>query len=106
MPSSQYTPPEAYALIESELRPHFDALARCRSTPELRTHPLYESLRPMVERILGTPDLGSFAVREAEAKERYRVVAWNLERGIEIDGQLEALRTHPYLRDADLFLLT
>jgi endonuclease/exonuclease/phosphatase family metal-dependent hydrolase len=33
-------------------------------------------------------------------------VAWNLERGIELDGQIEALRSHPYFREADVLLLT
>jgi endonuclease/exonuclease/phosphatase family metal-dependent hydrolase len=35
-----------------------------------------------------------------------RVVAWNIERGRELDGQIEALATHPYLRDAGVLLLS
>lgn len=98
--------PSAYEAIESELKPHFDELAACNSTPELHSHPLYRSLEPAVASVLGTADVGSFASGAAEARERYRVVSWNLERGIELEGQLEAFKTHPYLRDADLFLLT
>ena len=103
-------PPSIYELIESELKPHFEALSLCRSTPELRSHPLYRSLEPAVSKVLNTPDVGSFAPvegdAEAEPKQRYRVLAWNLERGIELEGQLDACRRHPYLQDVDLFLLT
>jgi endonuclease/exonuclease/phosphatase family metal-dependent hydrolase len=97
---------QAYALIQSELKQHFPALSRCRSTAELLELPLYRALAPTVERVLSTPDAGSFAADRAAAKSRYRAVAWNLERGIELDRQIEALSTHPYLSKADLFLLT
>lgn len=96
---------EPYALLESELKPHFSTLARCRSTAELREHALYPEIEPVVRRVLTTPDVGSFAASPPQ-KRRYRVVAWNLERGIELEGQLEALGTHSYLREADLWLLT
>jgi endonuclease/exonuclease/phosphatase family metal-dependent hydrolase len=97
---------ERYALIQSELKPHFPALSRCRSTAELLDLPIYRALAPTLERLLATPDAGSFARGRAGAKKTYRVVAWNLERGIELDRQLEALSSHPYLSNADLFLLT
>lgn len=97
---------DAYALIESDLKQHFEALARCNSTAELRAHPLYRSLEPSVSKVLGTADIGSHAHDKARPKKRYRVLAWNLERGIELEGQLEACREHPYLHDVDLFLLT
>jgi endonuclease/exonuclease/phosphatase family metal-dependent hydrolase len=99
---------EPYALIESRLKPHFAALSRCQSTPELHELPLYRELEPVVRRVLTTPDVGSFlSARENHLrKDRYRIVAWNLERGIELEGQLDALRSHPYLSQADLWLLT
>ncbi len=98
---------EAHALIRNELRKHFSTLARCRSTEELHAHPLYRSIEETVHRVLDTPDHGSF---QAEAprlpRGRYRIVAWNLERGIRLDEQIEAFRTHPYLSKGDLLLLS
>lgn len=105
-PASGIQVPEVYGLIERELKPHFDALALCRSTAELFANPLYQSLEPVVSKVLTTPDVGCFASTTAEAKPSYRVVGWNLERGIELDGQLQVFREHPYLREADLLLLT
>jgi hypothetical protein len=97
---------ESYALIASELKRHFPTLARCRSTLEILGHPVYPSIEPTLKKVLTTADVGSSASAEAPLKDLYRVVAWNLERGIELEGQLEALNFHEYLRGADLFLLT
>ncbi len=69
-------------------------------------HPSYREIRHLAERVLGTTETGSFAPHGAPAKSFYRLVAWNLERGIEYEGQLEALRNHPYLRSADVYLVT
>ena len=92
--------------IRAELAPHFAELARCRSSRELEANPLYRRLRPHAERVLGTPETGSFAGADPPGKPRYRLVAWNLERGIEYEGQLQAFQSHPYLLSADVFLLT
>ncbi|HUI43736.1 MAG TPA: endonuclease/exonuclease/phosphatase family protein [Terriglobia bacterium] len=97
---------DIYRLIREEIQPHFAELRRCRSTPELLNDPVYRRLEPAIRTALDTPELGDFSRDRAPARARYRVVAWNLERGIELDGQLEALRSHPYLRAADVLLLT
>src|SRR5262245_18744091 len=96
----------SHDFIRAELRPHFEALSRCRSTAELLTLPLYRDLEPKLRHVLQNPVAGSYARREARAKDRYRAVAWNLERGIELEGQIEEFRHHVYLREAYLLLLT
>ncbi len=68
--------------------------------------PSFREVRPLAERVLGTTEAGSFLASRAPSKPSYRLVAWNLERGIEYEGQLEALRDHPYLASADVYLLT
>ena len=97
---------ETYRTIREELRPHFSELARCNSTSELQALPLYPSLEPLVREVLGHADAGDFTRSVAPPRPQYRFVAWNLERGIQFDGQLEALRSDPYLREADVLLLT
>ncbi len=92
--------------IRAELQPHFAELARCRSSEELEASPVYRRLRPCVEDILRTPETGDFSDGAAPGKPRYRLVAWNLERGIEYEGQLKEFQAHPYLTSADVFLLT
>ena len=97
---------ETYRTIREKLRPRFSELARCNSTGELEALTLYPSLEPLVREVLGHADVGDFSRSPTPARPQYRFVAWNLERGIQYNGQLEALRSDPYLREADALLLT
>jgi len=92
--------------IRTELEPHYAELARCQSSEELEANPVYQRLRPHAESVLTTPETGDFSDGFAAAKPQYRVVAWNLERGIEYEEQLKEFQSHPYLTSADVFLLT
>jgi endonuclease/exonuclease/phosphatase family metal-dependent hydrolase len=100
------TPEDIYRLIEEEIKPRFTDLARCSSTSELLASPVYRALETAVRTVLETPEVGDFTLTPAPARDRYRFLAWNLERGIELDGQLEAFRSHEYLRTCDVLLLT
>ncbi len=93
-------------LIWHEIMPHFDELRQCRSTRDLLGNPVYRRLEPMIRDVLETPETGQFCRALPPVRTQYRFVAWNLERGIELDGQLRAFRSHPYLREADVLLLT
>ena len=97
---------EIHRLIRERIAPHFAEFRQCRSTPELRSLPLYRSLADDISTVLETPEIGDFSSGQAPARPRYRFIAWNLERGIQFDGQLEAFRTHEYLKTGDVFLLT
>lgn len=97
---------ETYRTIRERLRPQFSEFARCNSTSELEALSLYASLEPLVREVLDHADVGDFTRSAAPARPQYRLVAWNLERGIQFNGQLEALRSDPYLREADALLLT
>ena len=97
---------ETARIVRERLHPVLPALARCGSTPELLAHPSYQQIRALAERVLGTTESDSFAPDGAPAKSSYRLVAWNLERGIEYEDQLDVLRTHPYLGSADVYLVT
>lgn len=99
-------PEDVGRIVREQLRPCFPELALCGSTAELLDHPSYRRIRTLAERVLSVAEVGRFAVPGAPSKERYRLVAWNLERGIQFEGQLDAMRNHPYLASADAFLLT
>lgn len=102
----QLAPDDAARLVRDYLLPWVSELARCRSTAELLASPAYREIRPVADEVLGSTESGCFAASGATAKHSYRVVAWNLERGIQFEGQLEALRNHAYLSSADVYLLT
>jgi len=96
---------DIHETVRQRIAPHLPALAACRNGAELWGHDLYRALEPDIRRVLDTPEIGSFR-NAAPARPRYRFVAWNVERGTQLDGQIDILRTHPYLRDADVLLLT
>jgi endonuclease/exonuclease/phosphatase family metal-dependent hydrolase len=98
--------PDICRAIRDEIMPHFDELRQCRSTRELLANPSYRRLEPRIRFVLDTPQTGGFCRNLPPVRDYYRFVAWNLERGIELDGQIQAFRGHPYLREADVLLLT
>jgi endonuclease/exonuclease/phosphatase family metal-dependent hydrolase len=97
---------ELYDPIARNVLPRLDSLSACRSTADLHRHPDYAAIAPLVSEILATPHLADFRRHDAPARPRYRFVAWNIERGTQLDAQLHTLTTDPYLRDADVLLLT
>ena len=97
---------ELYHIVRQRIIPNLPLLAQCRNSVELLGHDVYRPLAPDIQRVLDTPEIGDFRCIEASARARYRFVAWNLERGTQFDGQLEALRKHPYIKEADVLLLT
>ena len=97
---------EIHRIIRDQLYPHFGELAQCQSTEELLRHPRYRELAAVARKVLESPEKGDFSPAAAEPGESYRFVAWNLERGIELDGQLEVFRNDPYLASSDVLLLT
>lgn len=95
-----------HRLIRERIRPRMAELRQCQSTPDLHASAVYHELEDEITQVLETPETGYFSKAEAPARASYRWIAWNLERGIEFEGQLEAFRNHPYLRTGDVFLLT
>jgi endonuclease/exonuclease/phosphatase family metal-dependent hydrolase len=97
---------QCYAALAREIPPRLEALCRCRSTAELERRPAYRAIAPLVTRTLATPHVADFRREEAPARSRYRIVAWNIERGTQFEAQLETFRSHPYLKSCDVLLLT
>ena len=93
-------------LVRRRLVPAFPEFLQCRSTAELHAHPLYRELESDIRLALDTPQTGDFRKRPASVRKSYRCVAWNIERGTQLEGQLKALIEDPYLREADVLLLT
>ncbi len=98
-------PERLHELIRRRIQPAFPQFLECRSTAELVASAAYRELAPDIRAVLETPQSGDFRRREAEAKSRYRFVAWNIERGTQLPGQIDKLRNEPILREADVLLL-
>lgn len=92
------------SVMDHNLNPFFDDLARFDSSKDLKGSELYSKLLPEIQKVLSGYETGGFAAEAAE-KPFYRAICWNIERGIEFEGILHQLRDHPLLKEADIFLL-
>jgi endonuclease/exonuclease/phosphatase family metal-dependent hydrolase len=101
-------PVSSVSNLDHTLAPHFEALVRINSTEELLQTALYKQIEPEVNRVLNQVAEESFAsgTIAGSANDSIYAVAWNIERGLRLNGIIEALRTRPGLADADILLLT
>jgi endonuclease/exonuclease/phosphatase family metal-dependent hydrolase len=98
------------ATLDHELQPFFSELAGFHSTKALEASALYGALRPEIERVLGSIAQEQFAPAAAgsvdTSSNSIRATAWNIERGIRLDGIIHVLQEHALIRESDILLLT
>jgi hypothetical protein len=94
------------ATLDHNLQQYFPALAQFESTPEMESSAVYQSIKPMVERVINAVVQENLAQPTNEKSDCVKAVAWNLERGNQIKGILDALGNHHDLANKDLYLLT
>lgn len=97
-------PPE---LLDHDLSQYLPELLRIGSTRELSVSPAVERVRVDAARILNSIVVGGNSGRVNDAvPESVSALAWNIERGNQLDGIIDALRNHESLKDADVLLLS
>ena len=100
------------SILEHDLNQYFPELLKFNSTPEMEASDLYQNIRPEVERILNAVVVQtasfSLSARNAQQAEActLNALAWNLERGIKLDGIIAALKKNAELKNKDVLLLT
>ncbi|MDP6041689.1 MAG: hypothetical protein QGG64_24295 [Candidatus Latescibacteria bacterium] len=90
--------------ITHNLAPHFEAIKAFQSLQDLQQSDLYRKLGPEIEHAIN-----GIAYRNTITNtpgDIVRVVAWNIERGLKLDGIIHLLKTHPGLSKADILLIT
>jgi endonuclease/exonuclease/phosphatase family metal-dependent hydrolase len=101
-------------VLAHDLNKYFQELLKFESTRELEASELYDRIKPEVDRILnavvvssGGQGAQSSGMERLEARtQTVSALAWNIERGIQLDGIIDALENNPKLKDKDLLLLT
>lgn len=95
------------ALLTHQLKDYFQGLSHFGSTKALERSLIYRGLKNEIERVAGGIEYGFYAPPiPLKKKPFYRVVAWNLERGLEFDGILHLLQNHPELSRGDVYLFS
>lgn len=92
--------------LDHELNRYFDQLAQINSTRELEHSPLYRQLEKEILRVLNGIQSGTFAPPASSRSSVIRATAWNIERGIRLEGIIEAIQTDSILRESDILFLT
>ena len=111
-------------ILKHDLNRHFPELLKCESSDELAASSVYPKIRDAAERILNavvvsepsavadgltrrSSDTGADPQPPATAGgSDITALAWNIERGIQFDGIVDALGDHDQLKDKDVLLLT
>lgn len=98
----------AHALKHS-LNQYFPDLLKFDSTPEMQASDLYRRIKPEVDRILDAvvvESANSSARDESRALDSISALAWNIERGVQLEGIIDALKNNRDLNNKDVLLLT
>lgn len=94
-------------LLDHKLHSFMEHLSRYSSTRGLNRSGLYRKLQEEINKIIFGMEYGFYAPKTSLPRKKfYRVVAWNVERGIHFEGILRILKNFPEICDADIFLLT
>ncbi|MBI2082104.1 MAG: endonuclease/exonuclease/phosphatase family protein [Deltaproteobacteria bacterium] len=97
---------EAPSSLSHDLHPHILLkLREFHSTESLEKSPLFQEVRPKIQKLLSSYDL-VHQVPEPAPEPFYRCVAWNIERGMRFEAILHYLKNHPLLSTADILLIT
>jgi len=91
--------------IDHGLAPRFAALAQHRTRSSLEGDPLYGELKEELESIARATEYRRLRPAVAD-RALVRVVAWNLERGSEVERAASFLASHSELSSADVLLLS
>ena len=82
-----------------------DNLKRFVTFEELRSSDFYREHETELRRLLDEPRVYEFPRARPRLRSFLRVIEWNIERGVHLEGIIDALNAHPVLRFADLLLL-
>lgn len=92
--------------FDQSFRPFLNELARFESTKELEASNLYRKLRLDFDRVLDHVWQEDLATAAAARSDTYSIAAWNIERGMCLDGIIYFLKTQPLLAGVDILMLS
>lgn len=101
---------KAASALDHKLKSFIPELAQFNSTKELEASGIYARLRPEIENLMASVVQENFAgdlTRNSnKASSSIKATAWNIERGLRLEGIIRALGEHTSLRESDVLLLT
>ncbi len=101
-PLERHTP----SALAHELNAHFDQIGTYRSSRAFHASELYRSLRVEIDRVLDGIACEGFPGSVHDGRTPLSAVAWNVERGRQLDGVVDVLKSHRRFRSSDVLFLT
>jgi endonuclease/exonuclease/phosphatase family metal-dependent hydrolase len=92
--------------LDHKLVRHFPELIKADSSDELVRLPIYQEIGSEIDSILNFVWVGNHGKIPEEKQNWIRATAWNIERGIGLEGIIDVLGQHPVIRKSDVLLLT
>jgi endonuclease/exonuclease/phosphatase family metal-dependent hydrolase len=92
--------------FDQPYRPFLEEFTRFETTRDLQRFPLFQKAKPGIDRVLDHVWSEDLAPGAGAASDSIRVVAWNIERGMRLEGIVHFLQEHPLLANADVLLLS
>ncbi len=93
-----------YALTHT-LEPHYETIKNFSTLKDLQTSTFYAKYGSEIERVINGIAWRNTLPTPAPPK-HIRVVAWNIERGLKVDGIIHLIKNNPKLAKADILLMT
>ncbi len=92
--------------LDHNLQDSFRLLSGFSSTRELEASPVYADLRAEIDRVLGGTVHESLRGGTDSTHDYLRATAWNIERGLRLEGIIQTLIEHSRLSQSDLLFVT
>lgn len=92
--------------LTHNLEPHFDTIKSFTTLESLQASTFYKEHGAEIERVAHGVAWCNTMPAPTTTPEHIRVVAWNIERGLKIDGVIHLLKNNPTLAKADILLIT
>lgn len=101
----QTHPPESF---DHDLNRYFPELLKFESVRDLEVSEIWHEVGEEAERLLNLVVAEEYSTSEKRGgpTDRVKAIAWNLERGIQLDGIIDALRSDERLQGRDILLFT
>lgn len=104
-PTSSVVELDGRRTLEHTLGAELTELGRFKTRKQLLGSELYQRLAPMLDALCFGVEYERTERPYVHARERLRVVAWNIQRGTRLEGVAEALVSDPELAQADVVVL-
>lgn len=92
--------------LTHELTPFFSEISKFKKRKGFEESQIFAKLKTQISEVVNGLEWDNSISKNCEAKEKIRLVAWNIERGKNLDGVIWALQNEPTLAKADVLLLS